>query len=179
MGLPALTPAHADFYDLKGRYECLADPEKTCYDAVPSPPDAPPPADLDIPVPVAPPSEHKEAKTPSAADKPAEPPKPPADPMTEIAGRLQQHKPEDGDIILLVARARDGDPRAFEMLAWCSLTGTGVPRDPVRAYVLYGRAAALGARTGRESQALVFKRALSQDQRQQVLEMENGRRPGE
>ena len=63
------------------------------------------------------------------------------------------------------------------MLAWCSFVGVGVARDPVRAYFLYGQAAAAGAPTGRDSQKLIFEKVLSPSERQLVLQIENGERP--
>ena len=74
--------------------------------------------------------------------------------------------------------SESGDARALEMLAWCALTGVGTPRDPVRAYFLYGDAAVAGAPKGRENQVTVYERTLTSNQRQQVLEVENGRLPG-
>jgi hypothetical protein len=186
-------PALAEFYDLKGRYECLATPDKVCFDATPSP--AVPPTAMEEPADAAPDASpagpSKEARPgtaakpgsgtkPGTAAKPGSAAKPsPAlvDPLTEIGNRLQAKKPDAGDIPALQARAKSGDARAIEMLAWCALTGVGMPRDPVHAYFLYGDAATAGAPKGRENQVTVYKRTLTSSQRQQVLEVENGRLP--
>jgi hypothetical protein len=164
-------PARAEFYDLEGRYECLDTPDRICYDATSSldrSPTAEPEAAALPPPPASPSAKKKVTKSAAVT---------PDDSLPAIGNRLQAHKPAAGDISTLVARAKSGDAKALEMLAWCSFVGVGVPRDPVRAYFLYGQAATAGAPTGRENQEMVFKRALSPDQKQQVLEIENGSRP--
>ena len=167
-------PAQAEFYNLDGRYECLASPDKVCYDATPSVPE--PPADE------AKPEGGAEAPPPGKPGKPsgktaAKAAPESGDPLQAIATRLQARKPETGDLDTLKTHAKTGDVKALEMLAWCSFVGVGVPRDPVRAYFLYGQAAAAGAPTGRDSQKLIFEKVLSPSERQLVLQIENGERP--
>ncbi len=74
----------------------------------------------------------------------------------------------------LQARAKAGNARALELLAWAELVGVGVPRDAVQAYFLYGMAAAAGLPTGRRDQASIYEGALTAEERQQVLVIENG-----
>ncbi len=181
----ATPPAHAEFYKLTGRYECLADAAAVCYDATPAgpgpfaasaaaaPPSAAPEHAAAAPTAVAPPPEPSPTKAP-AAKKAAQPPSP-GDPLEGIAARLQARSPAAGDLKALRIRAKAGDSRALEMLAWCELMGVGTAPDPVHAYFLYGEAAKAGAGDGTANQAIVFKRDLTQDQRQQVLAVENGR----
>jgi hypothetical protein len=57
------------------------------------------------------------------------------------------------------------------------LRGIGTGRDPVQAYLLYGRAAADAVPHARENQALIYERVLNQDQRQHVLDLEAQQRP--
>jgi hypothetical protein len=187
-GAPA---ARADFFKLVGRYQCLATPDAVCGDAAPSgpgpfppaPPAAAPPetAEDAAPVPAAPViADHaaNHAGTadthPAAARRPAHPAAP-VDPLAALAARLQAGKPAPGDIADLRARAKAGEPRALEMLAWCEMAGIGTLRDPVHAYLLYGEAAKAGATDARATQRFIFRSRLTQDQRQQVLEIENGR----
>jgi len=171
-------PASAEFYDLNGRFECLAVPGAVCYDATPSPAATEPPADKDEAPAESPADVPRQDAAAHPAEKPAAKATPVAtvDPLREIAQRLQARKPAADDLATVEARAKQRDARALEMLAWCHFAGVGVPRDPVRAYFLYGDAAAAGAPTGRQNQRQLFERGLTPDQRQQVLEIENGQR---
>lgn len=176
--------ARADFFKLAGRYQCLATPGAVCDDAAPSGPGpfppAPPPAEVEDATP-APPTrvvpvtadnadEHTKATTHATPHRAA-----PVDPLTALGARLQAGKPASGDLAALRARAKAGEPRALEMLAWCEMAGIGTPRDPVHAYLLYGEAAKAGAADARATQRFIFRSRLTQDQRQQVLQIENGR----
>ncbi|MBV9521249.1 MAG: hypothetical protein JO010_00555 [Alphaproteobacteria bacterium] len=100
---------------------------------------------------------------------------PPRDPLEALAERLLRRQPDAGDLAALRAKAEATDHRALEMLAWCELMGVGTAPDPVHAYLLYGEAAKAGAADARASQAMIFKTRLSQEERQQILEVENGR----
>lgn len=176
--------ARADFFKLAGRYQCLATPGAVCDDAAPSGPGpfppAPPPAQVEDAIPTPPTraipdgtdkaDEHAAATTHATAHRAA-----PVDPLTAIGARLRAGKPASGDLADLRARAKAGEPRALEMLAWCEMAGIGTPRDPVHAYLLYGEAAKAGAADARATQRFIFRSRLTQDQRQQVLEIENGR----
>jgi hypothetical protein len=174
----APSPSAADFYDLNGRFECLAVAGAVCYDATPSPAE-PPPAKEEPPAePSAEAPPQRPDGAPPGTGKPAGKATPvaAADPLREIAQRLQARKPEPNDLAALEGRAKQGDARAIEMLAWCHFAGVGVPRDPVRAYFLYGDAATAGAPTGRQNQRQLFERGFTPEQRQQVLQIENGQR---
>jgi TPR repeat protein len=83
-------------------------------------------------------------------------------------------KANPADIAALQARARTGNARALELLAWAELVGVGVPRDPVQSYFHYGMAAAAGMPNGRRDQAAIFEGSLTAEQRQQILVIENG-----
>jgi TPR repeat protein len=73
---------------------------------------------------------------------------------------------------MLRRAATAGDPRAVELLAWCTLRGIGTGRDPLQAYFLYGKAASLDVPHARENQTLVYERSLSSGDRERILEME-------
>jgi len=95
--------------------------------------------------------------------------------MHDVAARIQGRTATTGDIALLQARAKTGDLRALELLAWCEYTGTGLRRDPVMAYLHYGAAAIIGLPTARANQAAIYKSALTAEEKQEVLEFENSR----
>ncbi len=178
--LAASRPARADSTQLQWQYECLKNPDAVCFDATPSGADplAPKPAA------VAAPAEEPATASPAAAGPPAaparkqaaksSPPAAAADPLAAVAGRLQAGKPTAADMAALQARAKQGHPRALELLAWAELVGVGVPRDPVQAYFHYGMAAAAGVPTGRRDQAAIFSGSLTNEERQQILVIENG-----
>jgi len=66
-----------------------------------------------------------------------------------------------------------GNAHATELLAWCDYKGIGAAPDPVAAYVLYGIAALGGVPTARQNQAVIYEYALTSEQRQKVLDMQN------
>jgi hypothetical protein len=164
--------ARADFYDLTGRYECLEKPDSVCYDATPTLPDP------------------RAWQSETAAERAvlAPEPKPKGAKNANIVpvhvnsyqdtiDRIQAKKPTEGDIALLQSRAKTGDAAALELLAWCEFTGVGVKADPAHAYLLYGEAAEAGAPKALANQQLIFGRYLTQDERQRILDIQNGRAP--
>ncbi len=165
--------ARAEFYTLEGRFQCLDRPNAVCFDATAAklePPFAPPP--------LAPDSRDSVACLPEA---PAQPPtraapaaaaKEPADPILAVAKRIENARPEAGDLDRLRHAADAGDGRAIELLAWCALKGIGIGRDPVQAYLLYGKAADAAVPRARQNQTLVFESTLDSAQRQRVLELQ-------
>ncbi|MBV8653333.1 MAG: sel1 repeat family protein [Alphaproteobacteria bacterium] len=163
--------ARADFYDLTGRYECLGKADAVCYDTTPTLPD-----------PRAWQSETAAEQTIRLLDpvpkgaKGAKPPPPvQANNYQDTIDRIQARKATEGDIELLRNRARTGDHSALELLAWCEYMGVGTKQDVVRAYLLYGEAAEAGSPGAKANQQLLFGRVLTQDQRQKVLDFQNGR----
>jgi hypothetical protein len=144
LGAPS---AHAETSPLRWQLECLKTADAVCYDATPSGSDPLPPA--------------QETKAPP-------------DPLLAIAAHLQARRPSAADIAALQMRARAGNPRALELLAWAELVGVGVARDPVQAYFLYGKAAGAGALTARRDQAAVYQGILTPEERQQILLIETG-----
>jgi TPR repeat protein len=88
-----------------------------------------------------------------------------------IARRVADERPEAGDADRLKHAAAAGDARAIELLAWCALKGIGMDRDPIAAYLLYGKAAAAAVPQARENQRLIYERTLSSAQRQLVLDV--------
>ena len=159
----AALPAHAEFYRLEGRFQCLEQADAVCYDAAPSQVETPPTA-------AAAPHEAPPAPAPVAMIPPARP-LPPVDPISAIASRIKAERPGAGDVAALRHAATTGDPRAIEMLAWCALRGIGIERDPVEAYILYGAAAAESVPHARENQALIYEEQLTGEQRQHVLDL--------
>ena len=169
-------PARADFYSLEGRFQCLDRPGAICFDATKPPPEPT----------VAPPPDARESRNSPVAAAPKieteviAPPVAPPDPVLVIARQIARERPEEGDLDRLRRAAQAGDARAVELLAWCALRGIGTGRDPVEAYRLYGKAAALSVPRARENQALVFERTLTSAERQHVLELDarSQRTPG-
>jgi hypothetical protein len=163
--------AHAEFYTLEGRFQCLERADTVCFDAAAAKLEPPfaalPPAAPDSPDSVAMASEPK----PQPPTRPTAAPKEPADPVLAIATRIEHTAPEAGDLDRLRRAAGAGDGRAIELLAWCALKGIGTGRDPVEAYLLYGKAAAASVPRARQNQALVFETALSSADRQHVLDL--------
>ncbi len=185
LAVVGIAPARADFSRLQWQYECLRDPDAVCFDATPSgadplAPKAPPANAAPAAENATPASSSTSAATPPAGQSRKPAVKPPTeeaasgDPLRAVAARLQARKPTASDITLLQARAKAGNARALELLAWAELVGVGVPRDAVQAYFLYGMAAAAGVPTGRRDQATVYESALTAEERQQVLVIENG-----
>jgi TPR repeat protein len=93
--------------------------------------------------------------------------------LRAIVARIDAKTPTPADFAKLEADARAGDMRAVELLAWCAYAGIGGPPDPIRAYFLYGRAAAAGLTAMARNQATVYATMLSSEQRQQIAEIEN------
>jgi hypothetical protein len=161
--------AHADFYNLSGRYECLEKADAVCYDTTPTLPDP------------------RAWQSETAAEEAVRPPDPAAkaraakavamhlDAYQDVVERVQARKATEGDIALLRTRAKTGDASALELLAWCEYMGIGIKPDAVRAYLLYGEAAEAGATKAKANQRLLFGRVLTQDERQKVLDYQNGR----
>jgi hypothetical protein len=163
--------AHADFYKLEGRYQCLGKAGTICGDATPS---------------FRPPLESREKveavleRISPAAAPPRENPAPvkssarhPRSAFSDLADRMQAGRPLPGDIDALKAGVKANDPHAIELLAWCDLTGTGTPRDPIEAYILYGVAAIDAVPRARHNQSIIYDTALTSDQRQQLLDIRN------
>jgi hypothetical protein len=184
LALAVSRPAHADSAQLRWEYECLKDPDAVCFDVTPSGADPPAPKPVAVAPPPAEAGTEAGAAPQTAAASPAGPPgkttaKPTtpaavADMMGAIAGRLRVGKPTPADMNTLQARARQGNVRALELLGWAELVGVGVTRDPVQAYFHYGMAAAAGLPTGRRDQAAIFSGSLTNEERQQILLIENG-----
>jgi TPR repeat protein len=168
-------PARADFYRLDGRFECLGRPDAVCFDKTPASADPYAPA-------AAPPSDsvHERARpsSPSAVAAPTtHAASRPLDPILAIAARVKREHPDPDDLGDLHRAAAAGDARAVELLAWCALRGIGTGRDPMQAYLLYGKAADLSVPHARENQALVYERSLSSAEREHILEMEAAQHP--
>jgi hypothetical protein len=164
----AAPPALADFYKLEGRFQCLERADAICYDATPSLP----------PTPAVAPAAPVQA-TPKAAQRSAAAPSAPVDPMRALANRIKLKEPAPGDLDLLRRKADTGDRGAIELLAWCALHGIGTERDPVEAYLRYGKAAANAVPRARENQAVIYEQDMSQAQRQHVLDLEARATPSE
>lgn len=188
LALAANRPAHADSAQLHWEYECLKDPDAVCFDSTPSGADPLAPKPAPITAPAASGDDAAAAPQTAAAPVAAGPGKQaakpiataaPRDALETIAGHLRAGRPTPADMNALQARARQGKMRALELLGWAELVGVGVPRDPVQAYFHYGMAAAAGLPAGRTAQASIFENALTNEQRQQILLIENGNRaPG-
>jgi TPR repeat protein len=192
LALAAGRPAHADSAQLHWEYQCLKDPDAVCFDSTPSGADPLAPKPAPVAAPAAPSEESPPVNQAVASPLRAAPPAaaPPAgtpagksaataatsDLLGPIAARLRAGKPTPQDIAALQARARQGKVRALELLGWAELLGVGVPRDPVQAYFHYGMAAAAGLPTGRRDQAAIFTNDLTNEERQQILLIENGDR---
>jgi hypothetical protein len=163
-------PAHADFYRLDGRFECLAHPEALCFDKSEAPPD---PYEQHAVVPSGSPLAQPTVRPPPpvALEMPRAPNRPP-DPVLIIAARIRHGHPDAGDVAVLRRAAEANDPRAVEVLAWCLLRGIGAERDAYQAYLLYGKAAELSVPLAQENQRLVFERSLSSNERERILELE-------
>ncbi|HZT52576.1 MAG TPA: hypothetical protein VFA22_11605 [Stellaceae bacterium] len=164
--------AHADFYALDGRFQCLGRPGAVCYDARPSrvaPAPAPPQRPAAA---VAAPATGTAKDAPRAPDPAPFKNAAPADPILAIAARIKARAPATGDIATLRRAAAGGDLRATELLAWCTLHGIGIVRSPITAYFLYGAAAAGAVPHARENQAAIYTQVLSPEERQRILEFE-------
>jgi hypothetical protein len=167
-------PAHADFYALDGRFQCLSQSRAVCYDARPSraasapaATEAPETAALAAPAQAETPQPAFIAPSPAPTRSLAQP-----DPMLEIAARIKAKRPAADDVAALRRAAAAGDPRAIELLAWCALRGIGTGRDPMAAYLLYGEAPANAVPRARENQAAIYTQLLSSEERQRILAYE-------
>lgn len=179
----AAAPASAQFYRLDGRFECLERPGAVCYDAsvAPAPAPAPTQAAVHDTAPAEKPPEPQnhpklEDLRELLAEIRAEPPVAPTvpvDPLKAIALRIEAKSPLPSDLAILEADAKGGDLRAVELLAWCAFAGIGGKPDPIRAYFLYGEAAAAGVKGMAKNQAAVYATMLTSEQRQQIAEIEN------
>ena len=163
-----IASAHADFYKLDGRFQCLERANAVCYDATPSP---------SLPAATHPPLEAAAPVTlPAQRVTIEEPPPPPAaasvDPILAIGARIKARQPAPGDLDTLRQHAESGDKRALELLAWCAFRGIGTYRDTLAAYRLYGAAAADAVPHARENQQIIYEQDLSPEQRQQLLLLE-------
>jgi hypothetical protein len=160
--------ARAEFYTLEGRFQCLDRANAVCFDATAAklePPFAAPPPAPDSRDSAADARQPSTRATPLAA-------KEPTDPLLVIAKHIENARPEAGDLDRLRHAADAGDGRAIELLAWCALKGIGMGRDPVQAYLLYGKAAAADVPHAQQNQALVFESTLTSAQRQRVLDLQ-------
>lgn len=177
--LLAPVAAQADFYTLDGRFQCLDSGDPGCggpgrVELHPPPAE---PAKKEVAALVSPPIERP--APPRAATNVAKSPREqvPHDPVLAIATRIKTDRPSAEDLQLLRDLSHAGNARATELLAWCDYHGIGVPRDAVAAYVLYGIAALAGISHARANQAVIYEYALSSDQRQRVLDIENEVKP--
>ena len=168
-----INPAAAQFYSLEGRFQCLDRPGAVCFDAT---------SDRPAKKPAAPrPSVTALAELePAAGPAPRHRAKPvvkarleSADPLVPVIARLKLGRTAPGDIALLQSRVRQDDVRAIELLAWATLKGIGVARDPTRAYLLYGVAARLGVANAKRNQAIVYETMMNSEQRQRALAIED------
>ena len=173
-----LSAAHAEFFSLDGRFQCLDSGAAFCGEAQDVVKPRPAPARPALVQTIAP--EPIEAEpiavpTPSAtpATAPARVAARPIDPLQVVAARIQARRPSSNDLTWLAQAARDGNVRAIELLAWCKLNAIGMARDPVEAYLLYGAAGNAALPHARENQRLIYERDLDSDQRQQVLALAN------
>lgn len=175
--LAGLAPAHAEFFSLSGRFQCLESDAAICGDAQPVV--APHPPASPVVDPSAAPDQIETARVAIAAPSavPTSVPAPVAarrvDPLQVVAARVQTRRPSSNDLIWLTQAARGGNVRAIELLAWCKLNAIGMARDPVEAFLLYGAAGNAALPNARENQRLIFERDLDSHQRQQVLDLAN------
>ncbi|HEY1507078.1 MAG TPA: hypothetical protein VGF92_22445 [Stellaceae bacterium] len=174
--LAALSTAQAEFFSLSGRFQCLESGAAVCGDAQSVVlPQAPPPAVADAAASASDEAPPAAAAAPSAAAgaAPAAVETRPVDRLTAVAARVQARRPSSNDIVWLTQAAHEGNARAIELLAWCSLNAIGMLRDPVEAFLLYGAAGDGALPNARENQRLIFERDLDSHQRQQVLDLAN------
>jgi TPR repeat protein len=139
--------ARAQFYDLDGAYRCVTAPDAACA--------------------------HGEAARPIVPPGAAKAQAPPR--FAEAVERVKKRAATPADISLLQARAKDKDPRAVEVLAWCELNGIGMKADAMAAYWLYREAASLGVANAGSNEAAIYETRLSSAQRQDVLLKESAR----
>jgi len=110
------------------------------------------------------------------SEQPRPKPPPPAGPtMEQVIAKVRNRTAGPAEIGFLKTRADADDPRAVEVLAWCTLNGIATPADALGAFWLYGKAASLGVANARRNQLAIYETRLTPDQRQQVLARENNR----
>ncbi|HKT16569.1 MAG TPA: hypothetical protein VJR47_00920 [Stellaceae bacterium] len=172
-----VAPAHADFYTLDGRFACLDKPDAGCGG----------PGRAELRLPAEKPAAAAQDATVAIAPAPADPPPPsrptapqtkaaasgPYNPVDAIAAAIKRNRVSAEDVATLQRLSQAGNARATELLAWCDFKGLGVARDPVAAYVLYGVAALAGIPKASANQTVIFEYALTSEQRQKVLDMQN------
>jgi len=167
----AAAPAHAEFYQLDGRFQCLERPHAVCGDESELPSGDKPHAITAAPLP-SPRTEPRRQEPPVVAPA-LSVDMAPRDPLLDIAARIGARQVSAHDLAQLHALANKGDGHAIELLAWCDYRGIGMPRDPVAAYLLYDVAAAAGIAHARENRAVIYEYALTPDQQQLVLDIRN------
>ncbi len=184
VGTHGPTPARADFYTLDGKFACLDGDASVCADRghaadqlVPrKPADSPGTAPAETSAPSndpliqAPPALNALHRAESGTSH---------DPMRDIAAHIEAGKPSSEDLQRLRTLSRSGDARAIELLAWCDYFGIGLPRDPVRAYIMYGIASLAGVAGASANQAVIYAYVLTPTQRQMVLDIQNDDIDGE
>jgi hypothetical protein len=184
----APAPARADFYRLDGRFQCLEGPAPGCaagretLHLPPVHPNKTEDAEYVAPSTV---KTVKRVKFETGSYKTAgahsrrvasvaEPRDEPSnDPLASIALAIKKRHVSSGQILTLRRLSAAGNAHASDLLAWCAYSGTGIARDPVAAYVLYGVAALAGVPDARRNQDVIFNYALSSGQRQTVLDIKN------
>ena len=140
--------ARAQFYDLDGAYGCVTAPDQACDKSDAGRGAAPQPA------------EKKSEAAPSVGD---------------AIERVKRRAATERDIALIEQHAAAKDPRAVEVLAWCTLNGIGMKPDALAAFWLYREAAGLGVANAAKNQVAIFETRLTSAERQQVLLKENAR----
>jgi len=170
----AAPPARADFYSLAGRFQCLDKPDGSCGG----------PGRADLHMPVKPKPAPKETAAAAPIIDPLTLPQPtapktkaatsgPYNPVEAIAAAVKHHEVSSEELATLRRLSQTGNAHATELLAWCDYKGIGVARDPVAAYVLYGIAAMAGIPRASANQTVIYEYALTSDQRQKVLDIQN------
>jgi hypothetical protein len=165
----------ADLYSLEGRFQCLDDPAAACGDRTLSlaTRDSRDAAREEKRPTLAAPQRQGVPMSTTVNPPKASRDKPAGDSIDDIAARITMRRPSPQDLARLHAWANNGVARAIELLAWCDYTGIGQARDPIAAYILYGVAAWAGIARARDNQAVIYEYALSPDQQQLVLDIEN------
>jgi hypothetical protein len=139
-------PVRAQFYDLDGAYRCLTAPDPSCEQELRDQARPPPPL----------PAASNDAPT-----------------MEKVVAKVRSKTLGPREIEFLEQHAAANEQRAVEVLAWCKLSGVGIPADAVAAYWLYRQAAKLGVAHARRNQTAVFETRLTPEERHQVLVQEN------
>jgi hypothetical protein len=163
-----LPAAHAEFYKLDGRYQCIGKANTVCGDAARSYRPAP-----EITAPVVATLEDIRPGAPPVTIPLTATPRPARNPFYDLAQRMRAGRPLPGDIETLRVAVKANDASAAELLAWCDLTGTGTARNPIEAYILYGVAALNGVPRASHNQSIIYDTVLNPEQRQQLLNIRN------